>query len=79
MTISQIALAGMNRVEANVERVAQRLARTDVSSNAVGAEDVVELSAEMMQLRSSEIQYAVLAKAMDTEKQINEKLIELFG
>ncbi len=79
MSITQIALAGMNRVEGNVERVAQRLARTDVSSDAVGAEDVVSLSVDMAQLASADTEFAALAKAIETEKQMAGALISLLG
>ncbi|MBY0373867.1 MAG: hypothetical protein K2Q23_07720 [Bryobacteraceae bacterium] len=79
MSISQIALAGMDRVQANVERVAQRLAKTDISSDAVGAEDVVSLSVDMAQLASADNEFAALAKAMEAEKQMAGALISLLG
>lgn len=79
MSITQIALAGLDRVQENVERVAQRLAKTDVSAEAVDAGDIVDLSSEMVTLSGAELEYAALAKAMEAEKKMSERLIDLLG
>lgn len=79
MSVTQVALAGLGQVQENVERVAQRLARTDVSSEGTSAGDVVDLSAEMVALASAKHEYAALAKAIETDQEISQRIIDLLG
>ena len=74
MSITDVALAGMTRVQADVERSAVRLAQAGSASG-----DSVDLSAEMAALVEAKNSYAALAKVAALGDELSQTTLNILA
>ena len=79
MDISAIALQGLQQAEAQLQKVAAKLASYGASSPDGSNVDTVDLSAEMVAMIAAKNQAMVDLKTLDTAAEIQKSLVDLMA
>ncbi len=79
MELSAIALQGMERAQAQLERSAERLSRAGRPPSDGVPADTVDLSAEMVGLLSARNAFAAMTRVLKTTDDMERHVIDLLG
>lgn len=79
MKTVDVALCGLGRAEALLERTAGRLARLPGASEQTAPQDVVDLSAEMVALLEAGNRFQINTRVLKTAFQMEQRLLDVLG
>ena len=79
MSILPTAAEGLRKAEERVQRVAERLSRFSLSTDASAPEDVVDLSAEVVALIEAKNLHGVNAKVVQTAAELDRHILDILG